>query len=479
VNNRNQSVLDDDRIGRLMLKLSLPAFFGMFVMTLYNVVDTIFIGHYVGPLGIAGLSIVFPIQMFSMGIGQMVGMGGASLISRLIGAGNIPRSERALGNAVTAAIVLSAIITIAGLVNTDFWLSLLGSSETILPYARDYMTIILIGVVFPTFAMVLNGLVRAEGNARVAMIGMIIGAGLNIIFDAIFIIPLDMGIKGAALATVIAQFISVMYLLRYYFTGNSFLKIHSRNLLIEFSILKAMLAIGIASFARTLTASLSIIFVNRMLVDYGGDYAVSAFGIINRIMMFAIMPGIVIGQGLQPVLGFNYGARRYDRALKAIKLALVAATSCCVVVFIVLYFIPEPFIRIFTADSELIALGSYAAKRIFLALYLIGFMMVGSLVFQSIGKAVQSFVTAISRPLLFLLPLLFILTPFLQLDGVWLAFPISDVLAFLLTLLLFMPQIRELRSMDLLVKRGEILPLSQRLDRVKSGEATGGNKSRK
>lgn len=308
-------MLDDDRIGRLLLKLSLPAFFGMFVMTLYNVVDTIFIGHYVGPFGIAGLSIVFPLQMLSLGIGQLTGMGGASLISRLIGARNIPRAERAVGNAVTIAIVLSVIIMVAGLSNTDFWLRLMGSSEAILPYARDYMTIILIGMVFMTFAMSLNTLVRAEGNARVAMTGMIIGAVLNIILDAVFIISLGMGIKGAALATVIAHLISVVYLMSYYFTGSSFLKIRSANLVLELNIVKAILAIGIASLARTIAGSLSAVLVNRMLVAYGGDYAVSAFGIIHRIMMFAIMPGIVIGQGLQPVLGFNYGAKRYDRAL--------------------------------------------------------------------------------------------------------------------------------------------------------------------
>ena len=221
MHNRNQNILNDDRIGRLLLKLSLPAFFGMFVITLYNVVDTIFIGHYVGPLGIAGLSIVFPVQMLSMGIGHMTGMGGASLISRLIGAGNIPRAEHALGNAVTSAIVLSAIIMIVGLSNTDSWLRLMGASETILPYARDYMTIILIGMFFQTSAMALNFLIRAEGNARVPMTGMIIGAVLNIILDAIFIIPLGMGIKGAALATVIAQLISVMYFASYYFAGKS------------------------------------------------------------------------------------------------------------------------------------------------------------------------------------------------------------------------------------------------------------------
>jgi putative MATE family efflux protein len=428
----------------------------MAVMTLYNVVDTIFIGHYVGPLGIAGLSIVFPIQMLSIGIGQMTGMGGASLVSRLIGAGNVPRAERTIGNAITANIVLSVTLMVAGLVNPDFWLRLMGSSVTILPYARDYMTIILIGMFFMTFAMALNNLIRAEGNARIPMTGMIIGAVLNIILDAVFIIPLDMGVKGAALATVIAQLISVLYFMNYYFSGKSFLKIHSRNLIVEWNILKAILAIGIASFARMLAGSLSAIFVNRMLVIYGGDYAVSAFGIINRIMMFAIMPGIVIGGGLQPILGFNYGAKRYNRALQVIKIAMVAATACCVVVFMVLYFVPEPFIRIFTTDNELIALSSYAAKRLFLALYLIGFMMVGSLVFQSVGKATQSFVTAIARPFLFLIPMIFILPRFLQLDGVWLAFPIADALTFLLTFILLIPQIRELMKEDILT-RGAVM----------------------
>jgi len=452
MNIRNQNVLNDDRVGRLLLKLSIPAFFGMFVMTLYNVVDTIFIGHYVGPLGIAGLSIVFPVQMLSMGIGQMMGMGGASLISRLIGANNAPRAEHALGNAISSVIVLSAIIMIAGLVNPDFWLNLMGASATILPFARDYMTIILIGMFFQTLAMSLNGLIRAEGNARVPMTGMIIGAISNIALDALFIIALEMGIRGAALATVIAQVISLAYFMRYYFYGKSFLKIHSRNLVIDWAILRAILAIGIASFARTLTGSLSAILVNRALVTYGGDYAVSAFGIINRIMMFALMPGIVIGQGLQPVLGFNYGAKRYDRALRAIKIAITVATSFCIAVFFILYFSPEPFIRIFTTDNELIALGSYAAKHVFLAMYLIGFIMVGSLIFQSVGKAVQSFVTSISRAALFLIPLIFVLPRFLQLDGVLLAFPISDALTFILTLILFIPQIRELRSAGTAVK---------------------------
>jgi putative MATE family efflux protein len=452
MDNKNQSILDDRRIGRLLLRLSLPAFLGMFVMTLYNVVDTIFIGHYVGPLGIAGLSIVFPLQLLTIGIGELAGMGGASVVSRLIGADKISRAEHALGNAITATIVLSAIMMIAGLSNPDFWLRLMGSSETILPYARDYMTIILIGMFFMSFAMTLNNLIRSEGNARIPMIGMVIGAVLNIILDAIFIIPLDMGIRGAALATVIAQLVSVLYFMRYYLSGKSFLKIHSKNLTIEWDILKSILAIGVASFARMIAGSLSAILVNRTLVAYGGDYAVSTFGILHRIMMFAIMPGIVIGAGLQPILGFNYGAKRYDKALQVTKLAITAATACSVVVFLALYFSPEPLIRIFTTDNELISLASYAAKRLFLAMPMIGFMVVGSLFFQSIGKATESFITAISRPFLFLIPLIFILPRFLQLDGVWWAFPIADALTLILTLVLLIPQVRELRSMDLLSK---------------------------
>ncbi len=438
-------MLDDDRVGRLLLKLSIPAFFGMFVMTLYNVVDTIFIGRYVGPLGIAGLSIVFPLQMFSMGIGAMFGMGGASLISRLIGANNISRAEQALGNAITPIIILSVIITAGGLANPDFWLRLMGASETILPYARDYMTIILIGMLFQTAAMSMHVLIRAEGNAIVPMSGMIMGAVLNIILDAIFIIPLDMGIRGAALATVIAQIIPTIYFISYFLTGKSFLKIHLRNLALEWDILKAILTIGIASFARTLATSFSAIIVNRLLVTFGGDVAVSAFGIVNRIMMFAMMPAMVFAQGLQPILGFNYGARRFDRALKIIKIAITISTVTSLIVFFVLYFAPEPLIRIFTTDSELTTLGSHAAKRIFFVMYLIGTMMVGSLIFQSIGQAAKSFVTSIARPFLFLMPFVFILPRFMELEGVFLAFPIADVLTFLLTLLLLIPTIREFR----------------------------------
>jgi len=449
MNSRETNVLDDDRIGRLLLRLSLPAFMGMFVMTLYNVVDTIFIGHYVGPLGIAGLSIVFPVQMLTMGIGQMTGMGGASLVSRLIGARDNRRAEHALGNALTFTLIISAVLMVAGLWNPDLWLRLMGASETVLPYARDYMTIILTGVLFRTFAMSHNFLIRATGNARVPMIGMIIGAGLNIALDAIFIIPLGMGVKGAAVATVISQLVTGLYFLRYYLSGKSFLRIHLQNMIIRWEMLKSILAIGISSFARTAAQSLAVVFVNITLLTFGGDLAISGYGLIQRIMMFALMPGIVIGQGMQPILGFNYGAGRYDRALKVIKIAIIAATSYSIVAFCALYFAPELFIRVFTADTQLIVLTAHAVTRIFFAAYLIGFLIVGSIIFQAIGKAPQAFVTAIARPALFLLPLVFILPNYWQLDGVWLAFPITDALTAVLVLALLIPQIRLFRRSEM------------------------------
>jgi len=445
-------MLANERIGKLLWKLSLPAGIGMFVMALYNVVDTIFIGHAVGPLGIAGLTIVFPIQMLAMGMGMMIGIGGASLISRSLGANNIDRAERTLGNAIFCIFVLGITIAVVGLSDSSFWLRLFGASETILPYAKDYMDVILLGVVFLMFAMSASSLVRAEGNARVPMISMIIGAILNILLDAVFILALGMGIKGAAIATVLSQVVTSLYIIHYYLFQGTSLKVHLRNFVPAYTVMREIIIIGFGSFVRTAGGSLVAIIVNRTLVAYGGDLAVASYGLVHRTMMFIFMPIMSVGQGLQPILGFNYGARRPDRALQVIRLSAIVATIFSTISFLIIFFLPAPIMRIFTNDSSLVSAGSHAAKMIFLAAYLIGFQMVGSVVFQALGKAVPTFVTATSRQILFLLPLVFILPRFLQLDGVWLSFPIADAFSFILTLALFIPQIRELQRMELSAK---------------------------
>jgi putative MATE family efflux protein len=445
MHNPTKNILDTDKIGRLLFKLALPSFIGMFVVTLYNVVNTIFIGHYVGSLGIAGLSIVFPFQMLGMGLGQMMGTGGASLISRLIGQRNIPRAEHTLGNAMAVNVIISLIMTAVGLSNPEFWLRLAGASDAILPYAMDYMIIIFSGMIFNNFVMATNTLTVSQGNTRIPMISNIMGAVLNIILDAIFIIWLGMGVRGAAIGTVIAQGCSAAFFLVYYLSGRSFLKIHLKNLIPDFSIIKPIMAIGVASLAMTLTSSVSNIIVNRTLEMYGSDLAISTVGILSRLMMFALMPGMVIGQGLQPILGFNFGAKRYDRILRAMKLAAIVSTSIGLVAFLALYFFPGVFFRIFTSDKALIDLGSHAAQRVFICIYLIGVMGVGSMTFIALGKALQSFATSISRTILFLIPAVLILSRLYGLDGIWFAFPASDVFAFMLMVVLLIPLVKDLR----------------------------------
>jgi len=435
------NIFDTDKIGKLLLKLTAPAFFGMATTTLYNVVDTIFIGHYVGHLAIAGLSIVFPIQMFSMGVGHMMGMGGASLISRMLGKGQIQKAEKVLGNAITGSLIFSILIMVAGLANIDYLLTLFGASADTLPFARDYLQIILFGMFFQTIAMTLNFLIRSEGNPRVSMNGMIIGAIANITLDAIFIIPLGMGVQGAALATIIAQILSVIYFSYYYYSGASYFKIRVKVFKLEWGVLFSIVSIGFASLARMAANSFTTILLNIALGKYGGDIAISAYGIINRISMFALMPGIVIGQGMQPILGYNYGAKRYDRALKVLNLSILCATIFGIISFFILYFLPEPLMYIFTTDVELIELGVYAAKRVFFVIYIVGFIMVASTSFQALGKVWQSILSSMARSVFFLIPAIILLPQFWQLDGLWWAFPITDILTFILTLVLFIPQV--------------------------------------
>jgi Na+-driven multidrug efflux pump len=254
-----------------------------------------------------------------------------------------------------------------------------------------------------------------------------------------------MGVKGAAAATVISQLFTCLFYLKYYLSGRSFLKIHLQNMRIKWDLLKPVLAIGVSSFARTAAASLTAVFINIILLSFGGDLAVSSYGLIQRIAIFAQMPSIVVGQAMQPILGFNYGAGRYDRGLRVIKIATIATTVYSTVAFCALYFAPELFIRIFTPDSGLIVMAAHAVRQVFFATYVIGFVIIGSVIFQAIGKATQAFISAVTRPALFLLPLVLLLPGVWQLDGVWLAFPITDALTTALVLVLLVPQIRMFR----------------------------------
>jgi putative MATE family efflux protein len=442
--NQNQSVLDTDKVGRLLIKLTVPMLLGAAVQAIYNAVDTIFIGRFVenAQMAMAGISLSFPFQMIMMGVGQMVGLGGASLISRMIGRGDNHGAEHTLGNGIALGVVLSLVLMAVLLPFMAFWLRLIGASDAVLPFARDYLTIMMYGAGFHVMTYAFIGFVRAEGNARVAMTAMIVAFGLNIIIDWIFIVILHMGVRGAALATVISMGISTVYVLAYYLSGSGYLKIRAVLLLPNFSILKEIFVIGLAAFVQITAGSLSIMMIMRMAVSYGGDIAIAAFLIIQRVMMFAMMPSMVIGQGMQPVLGFNYGARRYHLVVKTIMMASVVIIGIGLVGFFVLYFSPEPIFRIFTTDEQLISKAAYIAKIVFLVLPIFGFYNVGAMVFPSVGKALQSFIVAISRPVVFMIPLLLVLPRFYGEPGVWFSFPGSDILTFFLVLSLLIPMVR-------------------------------------
>jgi len=442
----NHNVLDSDRIGRLLLKMAVPMFLGQFVQIVYNTVDTIFIGHYVGSDGIAALSVVFPLQMLAMGVGMMVGVGGASLISRLIGGGDRSSAERTLGNSIGIGVLLSIVFTAILLPSVNYWINLIGVSENVTPFAREYLVIVISGTIFNVLMSALMVYTRSEGNARVSMVIMFLGYGLNIILDAVFIIWLDMGMSGAALATVISQMVATLYGLSYYITGSSYLKLRIRNFIPDFKILKSVFAIGIAQFAQTIAMTFSATILIKMASTYGGDLALASFGIMQRILYFSMMPGMVIGQAMQPVLGFNYGAKRFHLALKTITLAGISATVLSILIFLVLYLIPEPIVRIFTSDEKLISECAHVTRIAFMALPLVGIFNVGQLVFPSIGKAWQAFIIAVARPAAFLMPTVLILPRFFGLNGVWGSFPASDALSFILVGALLIPLFRQFRK---------------------------------
>jgi putative MATE family efflux protein len=454
-----RNVLDTDRVGKLLFTLAMPAFFGMFVQTLYNVVNTIFLGKAVGSLAIAGTTIVFPVQMMIMGIGMMVGMGGTSVISRALGSGQNEKAERTLGNGITCSIILALAVTAIILPNVNGFLRLIGASDEVLPYARPYLLIVVSGTLFNLLGMSLLNFIRAEGNARVPMIANIAGAVINFVLDWIFILNLNMGVTGAALGTVIAQTLVLVYLAYFYLSQSSYLKLRARNLKLDKAILKPMFNIGISSFVQTVAGSVSAMFLMNTVISYGGDIYLSAFGIIQRVMMFATMPAMVIGQGAQPILGFNYGARRYQLAIKTFKIAAICSTVLSSIAFCLLYTIPGAIASIFTSDAALIEASAHASKLVFWSMPIMGFVMLGTNSFMSLGKAVQAFITAIARPALFLIPSVLILPRLLGLDGVFLSFATSDILTLILTIFLLIPIFKEFRSAALTQQHGILEPV--------------------
>jgi len=438
--------LGEERISKLLVNLSVPATIGMMVNALYNLVDTIFVGRGVGALAIGGLTIAFPIQMVIMAFAQMIGIGAASAISRSLGAKDIEKADYVAGNSFLCIIVLSSIIAAIGLIFTEPMLRFFGSTETILPYAKDYITIILWGSIFSSFAMSSNNLIRAEGNAKVAMATMLIGAILNIILDPIFIFVFKMGVKGAALATVISKFISFLYVLTYLYSGKSSLKVKLHHLKPKMNIIIEILTVGSAAFARMVTGSIVAIVVNNSLRIFGGDMALIIVGIVHRVTMFVFMPLFGVVQGMQPIVGFNYGAKKLNRVKETLKLSLIATTVIATFGWLIIELFPFTIISVFTRDAEIIEKGSSIMRMVISVIPVIGIQIVGAALFQSLGKAVPSLILALLRQVLLFIPLVIILPRVLGLGllGIWIAYPAADVLSVVLTVLFLRSELKKM-----------------------------------
>lgn len=426
--------LGEMKVSKLLMKFSIPAIVGMLVNALYNIVDRIYIGNGVGSLGIAGITIAFPVMLVMMAFSMLIGIGANSLVSIRLGQNRKEEAQGIFGNALTLLILSSLTLSIIGLVGLEPLLKLLGASEQILPYARDYLQIILLGGVFQSIGMGMNNFIRSEGNPKVAMYTMLIGAIINTILDPIFIFGFNWGMQGAAFATIISQAVSAIWVFRYFLGGNSLLKIHKKDLKLKISVIRGILALGVAPFAMQIAASIQNFIMNTSLATYGGDIAISGMGVVISIMTLLVMPIFGITQGAQPIIGYNYGAKKYDRVKETYKLAVIFATSIVIIGWIVTRLFPEQLVSMFNSkDTELIAFGTMAIKRFMIFLPLIGFQIVSSNYFQAVGKPKHSALLGLSRQVLILIPALIILPKFFGLEGVISAGPLADIFSTVLT----------------------------------------------
>lgn len=428
------NIMTSQSIGSLLWKFSWPAIVGMLSNALYNIVDRIFVGRGVGSLAIAATTVAFPLMMILMAVSLLIGVGATALISIRLGERKIDEAEKVAANGTAMLVILPVCITVIYLLFAEPILKLFGASSDVLPYARDFVHIIMLGSVFGSLCMGMNNFIRAEGNPLWAMSTQVMGALLNGILNYIFIFKMGMGIKGSALATVLGQFCAALWVLSYFFTGRSLVKLRLENFKLQGPILISIMSIGFAPCALQLASCVQQLILNKTVFAYGGDIALSAVGIMMSIITLLFMPILGIGQGAQPIIGFNYGARQYDRVRATLKRAIIAASGVSVAGYLVIMIWPYQIAGLFSkGDTALTRLTTDAMVVYFAMVFIIGFQIVCSTYFQAVGKAVQAAILSMSRQVLLFIPLLLVLPHFWGIDGVWRACPISDALSVIIT----------------------------------------------
>ncbi|MEX0944492.1 MAG: MATE family efflux transporter [Balneolaceae bacterium] len=431
---QSRDAFGNQPLGRLLRQQAIPASAGILVMSIYGIVDTIFVGLWVGSLGIAAITVVLPITFLIASIGMAIGVGGASIISRAFGEGNDEKAFRTFGNQVALTVLFGLFFVLIGYLFIEQILNLFGGRGDVLEPASEYFTIVLIGIPFLAWAMMSNNVIRAEGYPQIAMLTIMIPAVVNIALDPLFIIYLDMGLAGAAWATTISYFASALFASWFFLRGDSQMKLTKKYLKPDLPIIRETISLGSVTFARQGTISVLSIILNNSLYIYGGEMGLSILGIISRLMMFLNFPVLGITQGFIPIVGYNYGAKLMDRVSKIIRLSMISATMISFTIFILIMIFAPQIISIFTNEEELIRETTPALRWAFLATPLIAINLLGSAYFQAIGRALPALILSISKQGILLIPIILIFPLFFGIDGIWYAFPVADVGAALITL---------------------------------------------
>lgn len=416
-------------ISKVLIKQAVPASIGFLIMSIYSIVDTIYVGRFIGPMAIAAVTVVMPISFLISSFGMAIGVGGASIISRALGAENLDKAKKTFGNQINLTLNLALVSMILGFIFEESILTIFGAKGDIMGFAMEYFKVILYGVPFLAWAMMSNNVIRAQGRPQVAMYIMIIPAIANIILDPIFIILLKMGITGAAWATTISYVMSAFYALYFFVRGDSEISIVLSNLKLRFAIVREIFSIGIITFARQGSVSLLTVVLNHTLYRYAGEVGIAVYGIVNRVMMFGLFPIIGIVQGFLPIAGYNYGAKQPVRVKLSINTSIKYGSALAAGILVLILFFSSEIVQAFTIDHSLITQSSAALVIVFLAAPVIAIQMVGAGYFQAIGKSLPALLLTMTKQGFFLVPLVLILPHFFQVDGIWYSFPIADVLS--------------------------------------------------
>ena len=430
-------------IPKLLIQQAIPASIGILVMSLNILIDTIFVGHWIGSNAIAAINVVLPVSFFIAALGMSIGIGGASIISRSLGIKNLKKATQTFGNQITLTLTFTSFVVIFGLVFVDQIIPLFGGKGVLFDFAKTYYVIVLYGIPVLAFCMMANNTIRAEGKPKNAMYAMLLPSGSNLLLDYIFIKIFDWGMMGAAWATTLSYGVCAAYIIFFFISGKSSLRPIFEDFKLRFDLVKEISSLGSVTLVRQAMVSLTVLLVNNVLFSIGGEASITVYAIISRMLMFATFPIFGITQGFLPIAGFNYGAKNWHRVKKVINISILYSTILATLIFVLIFIFSDTIPVMFTNDLNVSSQTPAALRYVFMALPIIGIQLIGSAYFQAIGKAMPALLLTLSRQAIFFIPFLFLLSSIMGITGVWLSFPLADLFSTLVTVYFLKRAIRK------------------------------------